>query len=140
MKVNRQGFFIVAAEVAAFTVVLLVVWLDEFIDFPHLYLGAPATPYRIEEYLFETGTMLLAAAVVIGFTLWMLRRIRRLETFFRVCAWCRKVWIGDRWVRFEEYMAHTYSMSPTHGICTDCAKSVASETLVHGAQQEPRST
>jgi hypothetical protein len=40
-----------------------------------------------------------------------------------VCSWCRKVKIGEKWVRF--YIER--EMSRTHGICPDCEEEIEKE-------------
>jgi hypothetical protein len=111
---------LIAGEAGLFILVTIVLWLDEFVDFPYLLLGAPQTPYRPQEYILETGSILVVAIVVITITMILLRRSRRLERFLRVCAWCRKVWVDDEWVSFEEYVLKRHSLKSSHGICEEC--------------------
>lgn len=112
---------LIAGEALLFVLVILVLWLDEFLDLPHLLLGAAQTPYRPQEYIIETASVLLVAVIVITSTLLLLRRARRLEKFLRICAWCKKVRVDDRWVSFEEYMLKEHDLRSSHGICEDCA-------------------
>ncbi len=53
-------------------------------------------------------------------TLWVFRRLRFLEDFIRVCAWCRKVEVAEEWVSFEDYMKVRHDVKSTHGICPEC--------------------
>ncbi|HPI93346.1 MAG TPA: hypothetical protein PLT09_07090 [Deltaproteobacteria bacterium] len=122
MDPRTRDWAIVIGEAVLFGMVLLVLWLDEFVDLPHALLGAPRTPYRIEEYLFETVSILVVAAFVITATIIIQYRARKVERFLRVCAWCRKVWVDERWVRFEEYIQKSQSLRSSHGICDECVK------------------
>ncbi|MEO7723403.1 MAG: hypothetical protein ABIU29_01755 [Chthoniobacterales bacterium] len=78
-------------ELLCFGGVFLLIWLDEYVDIPFRYLGALPTPARPQEYWFETVAVLLLAMAIVSATLWIFRRLRFLEDFIRVCAWCRKV-------------------------------------------------
>jgi len=115
-----RDWLIIASELAMFLIILAVIWLDEFIDLPYLFLGAPPTPYRIEEYLLESSLILAFGMCVIVTTFILLRKYRRLEHFLKVCAWCRKVWVDGTWVNFEDYALNRYSQKSSHGICEEC--------------------
>ena len=84
------------------------------------FLGARKTPLRPQEFWFEAITVLLVATAVIAATLWVFRRLRVLESFVQVCAWCRKVNVDDDWVSFEEYLKRELDVRSTHGICPTC--------------------
>ena len=112
--------FILAIELIGFGSVMFLIWLDEFLDLPFRYLGAPKTPPRPQEYWFETCAVLLLGTVIVVATLWVFRRLRFLEDFIRVCAWCRKVDVGGEWVTFEDYMKLQHDVKSTHGICPTC--------------------
>jgi hypothetical protein len=120
MKPTTRDWLIVCGEVGLFALVLFVLWIDEFIDLPHLFFGAPSRAFRLEEFLIETGSILIVAAIVIAVTIFIQYRSRRIEQFLRVCAWCRKVWMDDKWVRFEEYIHKSQALRSSHGICEEC--------------------
>lgn len=111
---------ILALEIIGFGAVLLLIWLDEYIDIEFLYFGAAKTPPRPQEYWFETCAVLLLGTVIVIATLWVFRRLRFYEDFIRVCAWCRKVEVAEEWVSFEDYMKLQHDVKSTHGICPTC--------------------
>jgi hypothetical protein len=113
---------ILTVEVVGFFAVLAIIWLDEFADIPALYFGAPKTPRRPEEYWFESLAVFFLGMVVVSTTFWIFRRLRYLEQFVRVCAWCRKVLVNEQWVSFEEYMRVQHDVDSSHGICPVCQK------------------
>jgi hypothetical protein len=120
LKPPMSNWLIISGEVILFSIVLVVIWLDEFIDLPYLFLGAPPTPYRVQEYLLETSLILVIAIFVITTTMIILRRLERLEHFMKVCAWCKKIWVDDKWVDFEDYALSRHSLKASHGICDEC--------------------
>ncbi len=119
-KQRRYEKLILLLELLGFGGVLLLIWLDEFVDIPFRYLGALPTPARPQEYWFESVAVLLLAIAIVSATLWIFRRLRLLEDFIRVCAWCRKVEVADQWVSFEDYMKLQHEVKSTHGICPEC--------------------
>ncbi len=111
---------ILSLQLLGFGGVLLIIWLNEYIDIPFRYFGAQHTPPRPQEFWFETFAILLLGIAVVTATLWIFRRLRLLEDFIRVCAWCRKVEVANEWVSFEDYMKAQHDVKSTHGICPEC--------------------
>jgi hypothetical protein len=123
MKIQKQHRYekvILALELFGFAAVIAVIWLDEYMDQPHRLFGALQTPLRPEEFWFESLTVLLVACVVVIATLWVFRRLRLLEGFIQVCAWCRKVKVEDEWVGFEQYLKRVTDVQLSHSICPEC--------------------
>jgi hypothetical protein len=50
----------------------------------------------------------------------ILDRIRYLEKFMRVCAWCRRINYHEEWMRLEEFMQQGFDTPTSHGICPEC--------------------
>jgi len=119
---NNPKSLIILAEFMGFILALLAIWSDEVMDLPRLMLGAPPAPVRLQESLFESTFVIIACVCVIVSTLWLLRRIKELESFIIICAWCRRVKVDDRWVSFEEYMSEKGNTTTSHGICEKCAE------------------
>jgi hypothetical protein len=119
-KQHAYEKIILGLELIGFAAVILVLWLDEYIDVPHRFFGALKTPLRPEEFWFEALTVLVVSTGVVVATLWAFRRLRILEGFIQVCAWCRKVKAEDEWVSFEQYLKREHDMDSTHGICPQC--------------------
>ena len=123
MKIKAQHTYekvILSLELLGFGAVFLVFWLDEYIDVPFRFLGAPKTPPRPQEFWLEALVVLLVATAVVVATLWVFRRLRTLEGFIQVCAWCRKVHVGEEWVSFEQYLRREHDVLSTHSICSEC--------------------
>lgn len=120
MKDSVYQKAVLAIELIGFFAVLAIIWLDEYVDVPFRYFGAAKTPPRPEEYWFETLSVLVVGAAVFSATLVILRRLRYLEKFILVCAWCRKVLVDGVWLTFEDYMKAEHDVEPSHGICPTC--------------------
>ncbi len=124
MKIEESHTYekvILTIEVIGFSILLAVQWADEYLDVPFRFLGALKTPLRPQEFWFEALTVLLVATAVVTATLWVFRRLRILESFIQVCAWCRKVNLEEEeWVSFEQYLKSEHDVLSTHGICPEC--------------------
>jgi len=105
----RRG--IVAVELLGFLLAIAVCWLTELLD----------PPFSIRQVAIETVVLAGLAALVVAVTLRLIRRVRYLEGFLLVCAWCKRVRLDDRWVGIERILADKSELQLTHGICPDCA-------------------
>jgi hypothetical protein len=111
-------------EAAAFALVIVVLWLDELLDLPHILFGAVPTPLRLSECVFESSLALLLAIGTLTVTARAFRRITYLESLVVMCAWCGRVRDGDEWLTMEQFLEHQHAARTTHGICERCASSV----------------
>ncbi len=128
MKLEAQHRYekvILGIELAGFSIIWAILWLDEYADVPFRFLGAPKTPLRPQEFWFEAITALLVGAAVVASTLWVFRRLRALESFIQICAWCRKINVQGDWVAFEQYLKREHDLHSSHGICPDCRESAS---------------
>ncbi len=124
-----QNKLIVAAEALMFCAMLLVVWLDEFIDVPYRFFGSPPTPFRLAEYIIETSVCAIVGLIIITGTILLLRKNEKIDRFIRVCAWCRKIWLDDQWLPMEKFLEKEYTLRSSHGICPNCLEKAKAETL-----------
>lgn len=123
MKIKRQYTYekvILGLELLGFAAVIAILWLDEYVDLPFRFLGAAKTPLRPQEFWLEALSVLLVATGVVVATLWVFRRLRVAEGFIQVCAWCRKVHLGEDWISFEQYLRRAHDVLSSHSICPEC--------------------
>ena len=50
----------------------------------------------------------------------ILDRIRYLEHFTRICAWCHLIDHKGRWMPLEDFLHEGFDTPTTHGICPKC--------------------
>ena len=50
----------------------------------------------------------------------LLKQVRQLEDFLRVCSWCRRIDYKGEWMRMEDFMQQGFDTPTTHGICPEC--------------------
>ncbi|HEV2394249.1 MAG TPA: hypothetical protein VG146_18005 [Verrucomicrobiae bacterium] len=115
--------------------ILLLSWLNEAVDLPHLLIGGEAHMSKWRSGAMETVLILLIWAFVHSLTKRLVDRLHYLEGMLRVCAWCRKVGYGEKWMRLEEYFAEGFQVRTTHGVCPECLKKLEDDTKeFHRAQ------
>ena len=120
-------------EALGFIFVSLLIWVNEFLDLPHLLLGAPATPWRPVEVAIESGFVLLLGAAVTGVSWVTFRRHTYLESLLTLCASCQRVGDEGRWMKFEHFIESHDSTATTHGMCPDCQTTLG-PAFMHGAE------
>jgi hypothetical protein len=111
-------------ELIGFSLIIALSWLDEFLGLPHLLFGGVAPHPSWREAATETVTIMCVAIPVLVLTRRLLTRLFYLESFLRVCAWCKKISRGDQWISLEDYLTVGFNTETTHGICPDCLERV----------------
>ena len=111
-------------EAVAFAAILAIVWIDEIFEIPEALLRPYTRHPELWEGLLETVAIVAIAATILRMTRRVLSRLFYLESFLKVCAWCRKIQREDRWVTIEEYLASGFATRTTHGMCPECASGV----------------
>ena len=138
MQIRKSGSWVLWYESLGFGLILLLSWVNRFLGLPNLVVGNDAHLSRWRDSLMETMLILLIWAFVFSLTKRLVERLHYLEGMLRVCAWCRKVGHGERWMRLEDYFAEGFKISSTHGVCPDCAKKIEEDTRrFYLAQSQP---
>jgi hypothetical protein len=120
MKLNSQMAKIVTFQNVGFLTVIVLCYLDDLLQLPSLIFSGH--PFIIV-YHRSTLEMLLFLAVwllVATSTRRLLHRVRHLEHFMRVCAWCRRIDYKGQWMPLEDFLQEGFDTPTTHGICHDC--------------------
>ena len=105
-----------------FLAIIGLSWLDETLNLRALILGDH--PYISDfrestlEMLFVLGVWLL----VCGSTRRLMARNKELESFMRVCSWCRRIGNEGSWQPMEVYFEHKFHTHTSHGICEECVQ------------------
>jgi hypothetical protein len=128
MKVRKSGARVLLYESFGFGLILLLAWLNKFVDLPHLLMAGDAGLGKWRDGFIETLLILLIWAFVHSLTKRLVDRLHYLEGMLRICAWCRKVGHEDRWMALEDYFAEDFDIGTTHGVCPDCMKKLEEDT------------
>ncbi len=121
---------VITYEIIAFIIMIALLWLDEIIDIPYLFLGSEKTPVNWRESIFETLVILAVALIIIRNTLTVFKRLKYLEGFLRICSSCKK--IRDEkgnWQSMESYIHERSEARFSHGLCPHCAEKLYPEVF-----------
>lgn len=119
---------VIAYETIAFSVIIILIWLDEIIDIPDLFLGAEETPPNWRESLFESVCIIILCVVIIRFTSRLFKRMRYLEGILPVCASCKRIRDEEgKWHQIESYIRERSDADFSHGICPECREKLYPE-------------
>ena len=113
---------ILLCEILGFGAVIVLLWIDELLDLPHVLLHSRATPTNWAECLLESIVIAFLGFLVLIWSQVLLTRIRYLEGFLPVCRQCRRIRVGDEWMSLETYLARYEKEAVSHGLCPDCAQ------------------
>ena len=122
MKKEQLIKKVLTIEIIGFSFILLIIWLDEVIDLPHILFGAYATPPNYSESIFESILIILMATITIALTHSILLRLRFLEGLLPICSICKKIRSKQVWIPIEQYISTSSNTDFTHGICPNCAE------------------
>ncbi len=95
-------------------------YMDDLLKLPALIFSDHPFAFVFRRSTLELLTVLAVWLLVSASTRRILERIRYLEKFMRVCAWCRRIDYKGKWMRLEDYMKQGFATPTTHGICPEC--------------------
>jgi len=128
MKVLKGGTRVLLYEGAGFGLILFLSAFNNLLDLPYLLVGGEGAVSRWRCGALESVMILLIWAFVFSITRRLLRQLRELKGLLRVCAWCRRIRYGEKWMSLEDYFAEGLHIGTTHGICPDCRQKVEDDT------------
>lgn len=113
-------------EAMGFFILFLLIWINEIADIPYLLFKAQKTPVNFTESITESIIVIILAVITILVTRNLLRRIKYLEGFMRMCSMCNKVYDKNlaQWVELKDYFNKNYDLEFTHGFCPECMKKI----------------
>ena len=109
-------------EIIGFSLIIILLWVDEILDIPCLIFGAPATPVNWVEGIIETVGIIILSFIIIIISFRILSKIRYLEGFLPVCSFCKKIRVKNEWIPIEVYLSEHSDAVFSHGFCPECLK------------------
>ena len=122
MKKERLINRIIRIEIIGFLIIILISWLDELLDLPHIFFGVPQSPINYFESIFESTLISAFAIIIIFLTYITLKRLNFFEGLFPVCSFCKKIRSGDQWIPIEQYVSSHSEADFSHSLCPECLK------------------
>lgn len=124
---TRAPYRILYFEAAGFLLLIVFTWLDEEVLFPNRQLISWFASKNWHYAVFESIVIFIFGITVVSLSYRIIRKLHYLESFIKICAWCRKVKLDDRWVSLEEYFDSVSDIKCSHGICKSCEDSLNKE-------------
>lgn len=118
-KSSRLGRVLLYQSIG-FLAIIALCWLDDLMGLASLIFQ---NNHYVVNYREPALKMLLTLGIwfiVSASTRRILERVRYLEGFLRVCAWCRRIEYKGQWMPLEEFMHQGFDTPTTHGICGEC--------------------
>jgi hypothetical protein len=100
--------------------IIVLCFLDELLKLPSLIFSDHPFAFLYRRSTLEMLLVLGVWFLVSTSTRRVLDRVRYLEGFMRVCAWCRRINYHGEWMPLEEFMQQGFDTPTTHGICKEC--------------------
>jgi hypothetical protein len=113
---------IVTYQNVGFLTIIFLCYLDELLKLPSLIFSGHALELVYRRPMLQMLLFLAVWLVVSTSTQRLLKRVRHLEEFMRVCSWCRRIDCKGEWMRLERFMEQGFDTPTTHGICPDCLR------------------
>ncbi len=107
-------------ELIGFAALMVMLWVNEIADLPHVLFGFQQTPVNWRESLLETALAVALAGLVVVLTRRLLARIQYLEGFLLFCAGCKRVRHEGKWIPVDSFIRDHSEAKVTHGLCPDC--------------------
>jgi len=111
---------VLSLEAVGFTIIVILIGLNEFVDLPHRLLGAPSSTPRISEVVLEGCLIAMLGVTVIVASWRMLRRLAYLESLLTLCGSCQNISLDGRWIPFEAFIDEQDRIQTSHGLCPTC--------------------
>jgi hypothetical protein len=120
MKKNLPLKRIIIYQNLGFLGIICLCYLDDLLKLPAIIFSSNPFEFVYRRTTLEMLMVLGVWFVVTVSTRRILARLRYLEEFMRVCAWCRRINYHGEWMRMEEFMRQGFDTPTTHGICMEC--------------------
>ena len=117
---DRRPSKVLLYQSFGFLAIIGVCMLDELVGLSSLILGDQPFLSNFRESTLKAVLIFGVWLLVAGSTRRILEHLRYLETFMKVCAWCRRIEHKGRWMPLEEYFQQGFDTPTSHGICLDC--------------------
>ena len=107
---------------AGFLAIIVLCYLNELLTLPSWIFSDHSFDFMFRRSTVEILLILAVWLLVSRSTSRLLKHVRELEAFMRVCAWCRRIDHKGEWMPLEKFMLQGFDTPTTHGICPECLR------------------
>jgi len=122
MKTISRFNKVLSFQSFGFLAIIALCWLNSLLGLPSLVLEGHLGVSDFESPLLQMLLILTVWLLVNSSTRRSLERLKHLESFMRICAWCHRINHNGAWKTPEKYFAEGFETTATHGICHECLK------------------
>ena len=122
MAKNSHLARIIIYQNVGFLAVIVLCFLDELLQLPSLIFSDHPFTFLYRRPTLEMLLFLAVWLLVSNSTRRLLKQVRQLENFLRVCSWCRRIDYKGEWMPLEDFMEQGFDTPTTHGICPECLR------------------
>lgn len=120
MKEKSQFSRVVLYQHLGFLTVIILCYFNELLKLPSLIFSNHPFVVLYRQPTLDILLILAVWLLVVRSTRRLLKRVKYLEDFMRVCAWCHRIDYKGEWIRFEDFLEQGFDTPTTHGICREC--------------------
>ena len=73
---NKFSKKILISEILGFGCIIILVWMNEIFDIPHILFNAPATPINLEESIIESIGIIILGIITILYIYKILKKLK----------------------------------------------------------------
>ena len=103
-----------------FLAIIALCWLNSLLGLPALVLEDRIGVSDFKSPVLQMLLILTVWLLVSLSTRRALERLRQLEQFLHVCAWCRRIDCKEEWISMERFLEQGLDATASHGICPEC--------------------
>lgn len=120
MKKTSRLTKILSYQSFGFLAIIVLCWLNSLLGLPSLIFANQKTVNDLESPTLQMLLILGVWLLVNASTRRKLERLKHLESFMRICAWCHHIDYKGEWVSLENFLEQGFDTPTTHGICQEC--------------------
>jgi hypothetical protein len=113
---------VLSCQSFGFLTIITLCWLNSLLGLSSLLLEGRFGASDLESPVLQMLLVLAVWLLVSSSTRRNLERLKHLENFMRVCAWCHRINHNGAWKTPEKYFEEDFETTTTHGICHECLK------------------
>jgi hypothetical protein len=103
-----------------FLAIIALCWLNSLLGLPSLILEEQIGVADLKSPILQMLLILAVWLLVGSSTRRTLERLKYLEQFLHVCAWCHRIDCKKEWMPMEKFLEQGLNTTTSHGICPEC--------------------
>ena len=120
MKKTSRLNRVLSYQSFGFLAIITLCWLNSLLGLPSLIWEERIGPSDFKSPVLQMLLVLTVWLLVRSSTRRTLERLKHLEQFLHVCAWCHRIDCKNEWMSMGKFLEQGLNTTTTHGICPEC--------------------